>query len=146
MCSKRSNGHLSFRLQAHQYAGAGPISFPIQLFLDACPHGQSQNPVDDCALERDLPIRTIARGRKQGRHHRGQTTEVRLFQITRAGNTKVMDQISSLVRIPPAQEFNLQSDRLQSGLGPLDLDLQTSMGEEKWMRMIKKNLHERASF
>ena len=88
-----------------------------------------------------MRIRAIAGLGEQGRHDHGQIDRFRLGQVAVAGGRKVMDQIALLLPIPPAEIFHLHTERFESGLGLIDLNLKSAVGEQEGGWMIKEDAH-----
>ena len=52
-----------------------------------------------------------------------------------------MNDIATLVIVPPAQVFDFDAGGGQASLRLLNLGLKSSMSEQKWARMVEQNLH-----
>jgi hypothetical protein len=52
-----------------------------------------------------------------------------------------VDEVAGLSFVPPADEFDTHAEALQGLFGLIDLNLETTVREEKWVRMIEQNFH-----
>jgi len=63
------------------------------------------------------------------------------FDLAGGHSTKIMNNITGLFVIPPAQRLNLEAEGLQRGLGALDLYLLSAVRERERNVAVKEDFH-----
>ena len=66
---------------------------------------------------------------------------LRELDVSLRGPAKVVDDVTTLAIVPPAQKLDLDAAGAERGRSLLDLDLEPAMRERKRGWMIKKNAH-----
>jgi hypothetical protein len=97
--------------------------------------------VDRAPLHHSHRTGTGCQTAEQVGHHDLEFLLTRHLDVFDRRPAKVVDEVAGLSFVPPADEFDTHAEALQGLFGLIDLNLETTVREEKWVRMIEQNFH-----